>query len=188
MDIVDKLLISVCIVWIISELVLNSRQRSNDLSKDRSSLLVLMITNYGSAFLGAFIAVKKIYGNMLWGNQYLHLFGLILIVSGIVIRRTAIFTLKRQFTVNVAIVENHRVIDTGIYHYVRHPAYLGGMVSFLGLALYFGNWISFILIFFPSCFAHLHRMAIEEKVLLDHFGAEYADYCRKTKRLIPGVY
>jgi protein-S-isoprenylcysteine O-methyltransferase Ste14 len=80
------------------------------------------------------------------------------------------------------------LVNAGIYNYVRHPAYLGSLLSFLGLALYFGNWISFVVIFFPTLFAILNRIAVEEKVLINHFGREYIDYAKKTKRLIPNIY
>jgi protein-S-isoprenylcysteine O-methyltransferase Ste14 len=34
----------------------------------------------------------------------------------------------------------------------------------------------------------LARIAAEEKLLRDHFGAEYDTYRARTSRLIPGVY
>jgi len=34
----------------------------------------------------------------------------------------------------------------------------------------------------------LYRIHIEEIALRDHFGHEYVDYSRKTRRLIPGIY
>jgi protein-S-isoprenylcysteine O-methyltransferase Ste14 len=58
----------------------------------------------------------------------------------------------------------------------------------LGLGLSLENWISILVAFIPMLLIRLYRIAIEEKVLIDHFGGEYLDYMKKTKRLIPKVY
>lgn len=34
----------------------------------------------------------------------------------------------------------------------------------------------------------LHRITLEEKMLVERFGAEYEEYMRQSKRLIPLVY
>jgi protein-S-isoprenylcysteine O-methyltransferase Ste14 len=40
----------------------------------------------------------------------------------------------------------------------------------------------------PTAIALLYRIRVEEAALIEAFGAEYAAYSRKTKRLIPGIY
>jgi protein-S-isoprenylcysteine O-methyltransferase Ste14 len=176
------------LIWVVSEIAINLLKRSPDNSKDRLSRLVLIVTGNLFTFLGVYIALTKAIGNLWWGNAFLRCFSIMLIIIGLIIRWVAVATLKQQFTVNVAIVQNHQVVDNGIYHYVRHPAYVGTLLLYLGLALYFGNWISFVIIFSPNLLAHLYRIAIEEKALKAYFGQEYIDYAAKTKRLIPKIY
>jgi isoprenylcysteine carboxyl methyltransferase (ICMT) family protein YpbQ len=36
----------------------------------------------------------------------------------------AVATLKQQYTVKVSIIEMHKIVETGIYKIIRHPAYL----------------------------------------------------------------
>jgi len=50
------------------------------------------------------------------------------------------------------------------------------------------NWACLALMLIAPTLAVLYRIHIEEQALLGAFGAEYADYSRTTKRLIPGVY
>lgn len=50
------------------------------------------------------------------------------------------------------------------------------------------NWIALAKLLLPTTTALLYRTHVEEAALLDAFGNEYAQYCRITKRLIPGVY
>jgi protein-S-isoprenylcysteine O-methyltransferase Ste14 len=80
-----------------------------------------------------------------------------------------------------------RVITTGPYHYVRHPLYVGIIISLLGMPLLLGSYVAFIpavlAIFFLSV-----RSVLEEKTLMKELKG-YKEYTRKTKyRLIPGVW
>ncbi len=100
----------------------------------------------------------------------------------------AICTLKKYFTVDVAIFEDHKIVKKGLYKFIRHPAYAGSLISFFGLGWALGNWVSFIIIFFPVLFAFIRRINVEEEVLVSSIGEEYTEYMRKTKRLIPKIY
>jgi protein-S-isoprenylcysteine O-methyltransferase Ste14 len=75
-----------------------------------------------------------------------------------------------------------------MYRFVRHPAYAGSLLSFLGLALCFSNYLTMLIVFIPVCLAFLNRIHIEENAFIDAFGNEYLDYCASTKRLIPGIF
>ena len=114
--------------------------------------------------------------------------GMVLIVAGLAVRWVAILTLRKYFTVDVAISSDHKVVMTGLYRYVRHPAYLGSLLSFLGLAISFSNWLSAVVIFFPITGAFIYRIKVEEEALEAFFGDAYRQYCSSTRRLIPGVF
>jgi protein-S-isoprenylcysteine O-methyltransferase Ste14 len=113
---------------------------------------------------------------------------LLLLVIGLVIRWTAIFTLGRFFTTRVAIHDDHRLVRTGLFRLVRHPSYTGLLLLFLGMALSFGNWLSFFVIVVPFLAALLYRIQVEESSLVEVLGQEYVDYRRSTKRLLPGIF
>ena len=114
--------------------------------------------------------------------------GIVLMLAGICIRWVAIYTLGRYFTREVTILRDHRVVQSGLYKYLRHPSYSGLLLGNLGLGLAFSNWLSLIIIFVPTFAAALYRMHVEEKALEQAFGSEYIDYCRVTNRLIPKLY
>ena len=75
-----------------------------------------------------------------------------------------------------------------MYRFVRHPAYTGSLLSFLGLGLAFNNWLSLGLIFIPVLAAFLYRIKVEEKVLRGAFGRDYESYSAETARLIPWIF
>jgi protein-S-isoprenylcysteine O-methyltransferase len=107
---------------------------------------------------------------------------------GLALRWYSIIHLGRFFTVNVAIANDHRLIDSGPYHFVRHPSYAGNLLAVAGFSLSFQNWASILLIFVPCCAVILWRIHIEEEALLGALGEQYRGYMRRTKRLIPLIY
>ncbi len=180
----------ICLLWFLSEVALGRILHSADdrsSSRDKSSLRRLWMTITASLIAGISLGLKGI-GFIATGSLAISVAGLILILLGLIIRWIAILTLRRYFTTDVSIREGHRLVATGIYGIIRHPAYLGSLLSFLGLGLTFSNWLSTLIIIGPIFLAFRYRILVEEQVLVDHFGAAYDQYRRKIKRLLPGIY
>ena len=64
---------------------------------------------------------------------------LMVFVFGLLLRWYSILYLGKFFTVDVAIAEDHKVIDTGPYRFIRHPSYTGLLLEFLGFGLFLAN-------------------------------------------------
>jgi protein-S-isoprenylcysteine O-methyltransferase Ste14 len=60
--------------------------------------------------------------------------------------------------------------------------------SLCGLPLTLGNWAALLVILLPIGAAFIHRMNVEENALSAALGAQYTDYMRRTKRLVPFIY
>jgi len=127
-------------------------------------------------------------GRMQTRGNLIAVFGLALLCAGIIIRWTAIYTLGKYFTGTVLIRDDHRLIRSGLYKHLRHPAYAGALLAHLGLGLSFSNWFSLGLSTIPFLVAALYRMHVEERALRDVFGEAYIGYSRGTRRLIPKLY
>lgn len=115
-------------------------------------------------------------------------FGGVLAAAGILIRWRAKRTLGRFFTARVAILPNHRLIQHGLYRYVRHPGYLGILLFFLGWPLLVGHLLALPFFWLPTLVAYLYRIKVEEEALREAFGALYRDYERRTARLLPFLW
>jgi protein-S-isoprenylcysteine O-methyltransferase Ste14 len=113
--------------------------------------------------------------------------GLFLGTLGLVLRAASMRTLGRFYTLTPGIEPGQTLITTGPYRLVRHPGYLAILLSLGGLQLVLGTWVALaamVLVILPLPV----RIAIEERILAEHFSAEYADYRRRTPyRLVPGI-
>jgi protein-S-isoprenylcysteine O-methyltransferase Ste14 len=107
-----------------------------------------------------------------------------MILLGVIIRFVAIGTLKKNFSNRLRIREGQTLVTNGIYHWIRHPAYLGLIVMILGIPVLLSSVLGFLVMLLNVPLL-LHRIKIEEATLIGRFGAEYEEYIKQTKRLIP---
>jgi protein-S-isoprenylcysteine O-methyltransferase Ste14 len=176
-------------VWFISEIMVNRLLRSGKNDKknqDKGSIrfIWIMIGLGNSLGIITCIFLKFPISNHL----IVPFFGLFLILAGMALRFISIWSLGRLFTVDVTIRNDHKIKKEGVYRLIRHPSYLGSLLSFVGFGLSLNNWISLLIITVLVSFAMLSRIKIEERLLTQQFGSDYSDYMKKTFRLIPWIY
>ncbi|MEP7356340.1 MAG: isoprenylcysteine carboxylmethyltransferase family protein [Anaerolineales bacterium] len=193
----DDLTTAMFAAWVVSEVAIGlvnavNRLRGRAETEDRFSYLAVSF----AVLVTVFLAVTAWQGHGLiagFGSAgalrpLLGWVGCACLVVGIAIRLAAVATLRRQFTTMVAIVAQHRLVDSGLYRRVRHPAYLGLLLSLLGFGLCSGNWVSLAVAAGLPFAAIVYRIRVEERALLRHFGPAYAEYAGRTQRLVPGIY
>ena len=113
--------------------------------------------------------------------------GVFLFAIGGALRLWPVFILGNRFSGLVAIQPGHRLVTTGIYSAIRHPSYLGLIISSLGWGLAFRSGVG-VLLTLLLIVPVVGRMRAEENLLRTQFGTEYDAYRARTSRLIPGVY
>jgi protein-S-isoprenylcysteine O-methyltransferase Ste14 len=113
--------------------------------------------------------------------------GVALFAAGGALRLWPVFVLGNRFSGLVAIQPGHRLVTSGVYGVIRHPSYLGLLISSLGWGLAFRSGIGVLLaaMLVPPLLA---RIGAEERLLRSQFGAEYDAYRARTSRLMPGLY
>ncbi len=118
----------------------------------------------------------------------LNVIGLALAWGAFLIRIAAKRTLGKFYTINVAILRDHQLIQEGIYRYVRHPLYLGILMFYIGLPLIIVSGFGFVIVTIPAIIGSFYRINIEEKALLEKFGDQYRKYAARTARLVPFIW
>jgi protein-S-isoprenylcysteine O-methyltransferase Ste14 len=176
--------------WIASEvgiLLLMRTRRSSGEVKDRGSIIVLWVALLISITLGRWIGQTYSEATVLEAH-WVRVATVIIFAVALALRWTAVMTLGKSFSANVAIRTTQSLHKTGLYSLVRHPSYTGLILILFAEALRTRNWVGFAVVLIPTTAALLYRIHVEEAALSSAFGEEYAAYSGTTKRLIPGVY
>jgi len=156
-------------------------------SADKGSLWWLMVF----LWIGIAAAISLSYsdlGRFAAVARPVQLAGFAVMALGIGIRFLAIYQLGKLHMPVVAIQADHPLMDRGLYSRVRHPSYLGAILAFLGFGLALGNGLSALAVTAAALVSYGYRIHVEEAALVQGLGGRYADYCRRTKRLIPWIY
>jgi protein-S-isoprenylcysteine O-methyltransferase Ste14 len=178
------------LVYLISELLLTVTRRSRSRTgtkQDRSTLRVLWLIIIASVAAGIYVAGHWPAAALPHGWIFAFA-SVVLFVAGLFLRWWAIITLGRFFTVDVTIEKDHELVERGPFRMVRHPSYTGVLLAFVGFALSLRNWAALLVVLLPIGAAFIHRMNVEETALSRALGRRYADYMKRTKRLVPFVY
>lgn len=114
--------------------------------------------------------------------------GVPLVLTGLAIRGASRLALGKQFSGHVQTTHGHRLIATGIYRFIRHPAYLAFLCLLLGFPLCFGSVAGLAWAIGSGVPALVYRIRIEEAALEAWFPDEYPQYQRTTPRFIPRLW
>jgi protein-S-isoprenylcysteine O-methyltransferase Ste14 len=177
-------------LWVVGEIVLalfTTTREGTGKIQDRGTQIILWVVLVGSfkieEWMRRFFPV-----DMPGSHSWLRPVALAVLIFGLAIRVTAIVTLGRAFSANVALRAGQTLQRSGLYGLVRHPSYLGLELILFALALHTRTWACFALVLVLPTLAVLYRIHVEETALRLAFGDDYEDYRRSTKRLLPGLY
>lgn len=111
--------------------------------------------------------------------------GVVIFCAAIWLFGLAYSELGSNWSPRIEIMEEHTLVTSGIFAYIRHPVYAAMFLWSLAEPLLLHNWIAgpgLLVIFIPL---YLLRMPSEERMMLDHFGKAYTDYIAQTGRILP---
>jgi protein-S-isoprenylcysteine O-methyltransferase Ste14 len=95
--------------------------------------------------------------------------------------------LGRNWSISLEMRSNHRLVQTGVYRFVRHPMYSSFFLLGLAQFLLLPNWVGGGAGLAGAAILYAFRIGREEKMMLENFGDEYRGYMRQTKRLVPWI-
>jgi protein-S-isoprenylcysteine O-methyltransferase Ste14 len=122
-----------------------------------------------------------------FGGEGLRWFGVALFALGGALRLAPVVALGHRFSGLVAIQPGHQLLTTGLYATIRHPSYLGLLLSSLGWVLAFRSGLGVVLVAL-LILPLLARIKAEENLLASEFGADYEAYRARTWRMVPGLW
>ena len=130
----------------------------------------------------ALIAVRV--GEIEAGWLPVRVVGLAIGLAGAVLLVWASVLLGRFMIHEAAVREDHTLIESGPYRFVRHPVYMGYLALLLGSGVASLN-VCLVLLWPVSLLGILIQAASEEQLLTAKFGQDYERYVGRVGRLVP---
>ncbi|KAI6047414.1 Isoprenylcysteine carboxyl methyltransferase family-domain-containing protein [Pisolithus marmoratus] len=120
---------------------------------------------------------------------YVSQIGIILALSGQILRTAAMIHASTNFSHSVAFRkrESHKLVTNGVYSWSRHPSYAGFFYWALGTQLALQNTICFVGFAVTLWRFFSRRIRAEERALVQFFGEDYHTYRRRVGTRIPFI-
>jgi protein-S-isoprenylcysteine O-methyltransferase Ste14 len=114
-------------------------------------------------------------------------FGLLLQATGLGLRIWSMRTLGASYSRTLRTEDEQHIVDDGPYRLIRHPGYLGSLLTWTGFGLTSGSLPVVATVVGLVGGAYRHRIAAEEGLLLRDLPG-YLEYSRRTNKLIPFIW
>jgi protein-S-isoprenylcysteine O-methyltransferase Ste14 len=113
--------------------------------------------------------------------------GVVLLAGGILLLQQVHHHLGKSFHSLVVSKEDHQLVQTGPYQYIRHPMYTAYLMNYVAGGLISSNIV--LAVVPPLMYAVLVaiRLKEEEEVMIGEFGEEYVEYRKHTGALLPKI-
>ncbi|KAI1375002.1 ICMT-domain-containing protein [Hypoxylon crocopeplum] len=139
------------------------------------------------------LLTNLIFPNRSWAPFYsghiILLLGGILVLAGQFVRSAAMVQAGQSFnhTIQHRKKDSHALVTTGLYSFLRHPAYFGFFYWGIGTQMVLGNPFCFVAYTIVLWQFFSRRVKHEETLLVRFFGDDYLNYKKKVGTLMPFV-
>jgi protein-S-isoprenylcysteine O-methyltransferase Ste14 len=127
-----------------------------------------------------------VYG-ILYRVRWAQAVGIAVTAAGLLFAVWARVHLGKYWSAMITLKDEHKLIRSGPYRFVRHPIYTGFIAGAIGSAITIGSgdaWVG-VAILVPTCLVKIWR---EEKFLATEFGEEYLQFCSDVAMIVPFVW
>jgi protein-S-isoprenylcysteine O-methyltransferase Ste14 len=157
---------------------------SLEASADDAGTTKLILNAYGAALAFPVAGLVTTTARLPW---WVRPGGLALEVAGLCLRWWSMATLQASYSRTLRNAQQGNLIDDGPYSVLRHPGYLGSIMTWVGFSLTSASGPSVAAVSGLLSVAYRRRILAEEDLLLRDLPG-YAEYTKRTSRLLPGIW
>ncbi len=120
-------------------------------------------------------------------NIILQILAIAVVIFSIWLATSAIRELGKQWSFAARLIEEHKLVTSGVYRIVRHPIYTAMLGMLLATGIVFTHWIVLIIAVIVFLVGTRIRTSAEEKLLRAAFPVEYDEFAARIPALVPFV-
>jgi len=118
-------------------------------------------------------------------DYFLTLSGIVIGITGFTLTLSAIRTLGKEWSFSIEIKREPKIVQEGLYRFIRHPYYVGAALEVLGYTLFANSFYTFTATFFTLIPLLFIRGTLEEKIMEENLKEEYIRYTREVGAIVP---
>jgi len=143
-------------------------------------IIIVIVYFFAYDFLNWFWRIS------LLDNDFVKIIAIIIMCIGLLLSFIFTRTVGKSIKEAVASEEKPQLITTGIYNYIRHPAYTAMILSYMGTFLIIPN-VLMLIFFLGGIFVVYKHSREEEKSLMKIYKEEYEMYKKRVGRFLPKI-
>ncbi len=169
--------------WVVSAIGNKATRRRESLGSRLAYALPLVLGAALLAWRGApWAALLSL---RLWPRSILlYWLGLAVLVTGLAFSVWARVHLGRNWSGTVTVKEDHELIRSGPYGYVRHPIYTGILTGVIGTVICSATARAALALLIIAV-ALIRKLRTEEARMRETFPGQYEQYCEQVPALVP---
>lgn len=161
--------------------------KANNSENDKGTVLQIIWSVYISQAL-ALLEAFFLNQDRAFSYNVMSIVFLIIALFGLIFRSWAYISLGKFFTMHLQTKDDQVLIESGPYRYLRHPSYTGAFLTYTFIPLFLTSYKAAIVSAIILFIAFYRRINLEEKMLTEHMGEKYCNFCKKRSRLIPFIW
>ncbi len=119
--------------------------------------------------------------------QIIRIIGLICFALFSWLQIVAYRSLGDSYAPDIVVLKNHKLQTRGVYRFIRHPQYLGQLLSDLSAGIALMSFVVVPMVLLLELPLFIIRAYEEEKILTNYFKDEYKSYKKKSGFFLPFV-
>ncbi|MBV8571891.1 MAG: isoprenylcysteine carboxylmethyltransferase family protein [Acidobacteriaceae bacterium] len=183
--IIEYCWLTVGVLWVVTAFAAKQTVR-RDASSSRMIQVLLVVAAFALLFADetaiGILGLSVLPRSLLWTA-----IGVMVALAGFAFAVSGRFYLGANWSSSVTVKQNHELVRSGPYRFVRHPIYSGLLLAMLGTALDLGQVRGFLALLLAFTSWKL-KSTTEELFMQQQFGTEYLGYKQRVKGLIPFVW
>lgn len=172
--------LAIMVVWVVSAFRAKRSTRTMEWQTSAMARFIIVIIFLLLMHFGAFqhLPPDILHNLTSQSNIWLATMGVILCAAGVGLAIWARVYLGRNWGMPMSLRQDHELVTSGPYAYVRHPIYSGIILGAIGSIFTIGTiWLTLV-IAIGLQFAYSAK--VEERMMKEQFPNEYPAYMKKT--------
>jgi protein-S-isoprenylcysteine O-methyltransferase Ste14 len=120
-------------------------------------------------------------------NIVFQILAILLAIGSVWMSNAAIKELGKQWSFQARLIEDHKLVTSGVYQIVRHPIYAAMLGELIATAFIISHWLVAIIAVAVFLIGTKIRTVSEEKLLRNAFPDDYQNYAEKVPAFVPFV-